>query len=429
MKTSYYNFIYPMKKDDTQFVVYNSFTNAMALMDKNEIDYITKGKEGLNAVNEDVKQTMVENGFIVDDNIDELELIRERMFRCRYDDRQLGITIAPTLDCNFRCVYCYEKECEKGVLMSESVCKDLVEYVSCRVKDIHGLSVAWYGGEPLLAIKVIESLSKEFINICNENNITYNAAIVTNGYLLDEQMIERIMACNVSFAQITLDGDREGHNARRPHANGCDTFDTIIQNIIKASKKINVAVRVNVDKKNMDAAEKVEKILNMDGQNSILVYPAPIQNEDGCYNQNECIGNEEFYRFKQSFYSTLKNKQFIMSQYPRLIGNSCCADNSASLVVAPNGDLFKCWTDIGKKEYCIGNLSEKRFDVFKSIRYIKYDATRDEKCRDCKFLPICMGGCPRDVADKKADRCIHVSDVHRAYITQIASVLNDVKEE
>ena len=65
----------------------------------------------------------------------------------------------------------------------------------------------WYGGEPLLAISPIERLTKKFKKICKRFNIEYSASIITNGYLLTEDVCNKLLDLDITDAQITLDGD------------------------------------------------------------------------------------------------------------------------------------------------------------------------------------------------------------------------------
>ena len=36
-----------------------------------------------------------------------------------------------------------------------------------------------------------------------------------------------------------------------------------------------------------------------------------------------------------------------------------------------------------------------------------YDATNDKICKVCKFLPICMGGCPDDRVNREKNCVVH----------------------
>ena len=95
-----------------------------------------------------------------------------------------------------------------------------------------------------------------------------------------------------------------------------------------------------------------------------------------------------------------------MGLYPFPHTNACGADSTRSIVIAPDGALYKCWNDIGIKEYSIGNINEAEPQYSERYYdYMMYDATADERCKDCKILPICMGGCPHRRMDNSPARC------------------------
>ena len=68
------------------------------------------------------------------------------------------------------------------------------------------LSVAWFGGEQLLAADVIESLSKRLMAPAEEKGVDYRASIITNAYLLTQDVIDMLSAVKVTSAQVTIDG-------------------------------------------------------------------------------------------------------------------------------------------------------------------------------------------------------------------------------
>ena len=89
--------------------------------------------------------------------------------------------------------------------MSRDVQEAITSYVRQQLEDetVKAFSVVWYGGEPLLKKDVIAGLSEAFMNICKANEVTYNASIITNGYLVDEETAKLLKDCSVSFAQVT----------------------------------------------------------------------------------------------------------------------------------------------------------------------------------------------------------------------------------
>lgn len=186
MKKSFYNFEFPFQEGSSQTIFYNSRTNALALLEaENYTQYKAFCEDGTAITDEKFLKDLTYGGFLVDDEIDELALIRFSLLQSRFGNHHLGLTIAPTSDCNFRCIYCYEKDSLRKSTMTEEVQNSLIDYVKRIAPIISDISVSWYGGEPLLALDIIERLTGEICAICEENKIGYRASIVTNGYLLD----------------------------------------------------------------------------------------------------------------------------------------------------------------------------------------------------------------------------------------------------
>lgn len=430
MKPSKYNFFYKYEENGENYIAYNSFSNALALLTNSQYCCFQNfQKDSSYRLEDKFVEELKKGNFIIDDEANELELIRERMLKCRYNTTTLGITIAPTLDCNLRCVYCYEKGCEKKGVMSKDIQDKIVEYVRRQVSTISQLSVNWYGGEPLLAIDVIESLTEHFLKICKENNITYSSTIITNGYLLNMETVNRLIECKISNCQVTIDGDKKTHNLRRPHVSGKDTYDTILKNAFNACKWFSVSIRVNLDKENLDSIFFIRDIIKRNKLANIIVYPAPIRDNNECYIDNACLKCHEFFNYEYQYILSVGEERDILRKYPVSHGNFCCADSLNTLVIGEDGRLYKCWSDIGRKDLCFGNICDDSYNIFKAIRYSKYDPTRDIKCKKCKFLPICMGGCPRDVYDRSNDRCLHFEELHEKYLRRITAVIEQKQEE
>ena len=98
------------------------------------------------------------------------------------------------------------------------------------------------------------------------------------------------------------------------------------------------------------------------------------------------------------FLRYLQNEHHIAEEvYPRRQQCLCIANTINNFVIAPNGDLYKCWNEIGRKDYIVGNIKNKKiitnYDLIcdYSINYNKFN---DPKCLECFLLPVCIGGCP-----------------------------------
>lgn len=91
----------------------------------------------------------------------------------------------------------------------------IIDMVEKMVEQKNDISITWYGGEPLIGKHIIYSLSEKFIKICNKYSVNYGAYMVSNGFLVTEEVIEQLKKYKVTGVQLTIDGPPEIHNIRR----------------------------------------------------------------------------------------------------------------------------------------------------------------------------------------------------------------------
>lgn len=159
-------------------------------------------------------------------------------------------------DCNFRCPYCFENDISshgkgwsKQVFTKQMV--DRAYEAMCEVqpnKAMHSKRITLYGGEPLLA------KNREIVQYIVEEGVKrgYIFSAITNGYdlhhftnLLGPKKIRRL--------QITLDGEEENHNRKRPHYRAGDSFAAIMKNVkLALSLDVQISMRINTDYDNVD---------------------------------------------------------------------------------------------------------------------------------------------------------------------------------
>jgi len=439
MKPSRYNFFFDFPEEPEKIVAYNSRTGALALMEKNNYDkYKNYVEKGIPIDDSKLIEDLKKGQFLIDDNVDELQLLRFNLWRSRFNDKNLGLTIAPTLGCNFACVYCYEKDSQKNVFMSEEVQDKIVEYIKRQIKYLQSVNITWYGGEPLLAFDIVKDMSEKIIKLCDENEVMYGASIITNGYNLTREVVEQFKNLRLSFIQITLDGPQDVHDKRRPLKGGQGTFEKILINIEENIDIMpNIYLRINVDKENVTRVNKILDELEIRGlKNRLSVYLGHVEHTNDSYVPNKCLSMYEYSKVTYMFEKVLKERGFsnnLMHKYPHLKYNFCGADSVNSMVIDPEGYIYKCWSDIGMEEYRVGNILDDTslvsLNVDKYMEYLLYDPTIDEMCIDCKLLPICMGGCPRRRIERVTERCRDYKYVLEEYLKDIAKELLEKKQE
>ena len=78
----------------------------------------------------------------------------------------------------------------------------------------------------------------------------------------------------------------------------------------------------------------------------------------------------------------------------------CTAKIKHGFIIQPNGDIVKCVSGVGRKEFIIDNIknmSENHKNYFFEELY------RDCLNKECQFLPICHTGCRFESLIKNRD--------------------------
>lgn len=387
---------------DDKFLIYNTLSGAFATLNK-ETKNIYDNIENLNIddLNSDDKETVSNlygQSFIVKKELDEYKLVSVLGQKQKYNSKYLNLTIAPTMNCNMNCPYCYEKK-EQG-MMSDDIINSLESFVEKQFKNRKylGLDISWYGGEPLMAKEAIIKISEKLISLCNKYDVLYASRIVTNGTLLSEGYATILKdECRVSEIQITLDGSAETNNARRLLKNKDDSFNKIIDGILTADKVgLSVSIRVNIDKTNVNEIDEIIDIIKshglIDKQNIYLYFAPVVASTDKCSTfSSTCYSMAEFGEIDFEIAKRMYNNN-VKPQYPSTRFLSCAAVSDNNFVIDPKGYLYRCWDDIEDMDRTIGNLND---GVEVNSVFLEWLSLDDEdKCKECDKFPICQGGCP-----------------------------------
>ena len=312
----------------------------------------------------------------------------------------VGLTICPTMNCNFDCPYCFERH--RPGKMTKEVQDDVVALAE-RMMDAAGgkhLSVTWFGGEPLLAPDVIESLSERLMALAKEKGAEYSAGIITNGYLLTQKNADMLGHCEVKNCQVTIDGLGATHDATRHLVGGGATFDRIIDNLRNVKLPFKVNIRQNVQESNLNEVEKVKELIGKlaeESGNNIIYAPAPVSSNDATRERGGEVG---------LLCGTDLSEIGLMQEAGRFAvgrGHYCGANILFSASIDEKGGLSKCWEAVGDPTLNYGNAHDwdpkdplnTASDPDRLTMYLNTALPNgDEECRECVWLPMCVGGCP-----------------------------------
>ena len=406
MQVSKYTFF--IEKHNT-CCLYNTFSNSLIAVDKMLFERLKElsakkqfKEEELNEDAEDI-DILKKGKFITDNDMDDFLLLKSSLNAQRNYNKALSLTIAPTMDCNFNCFYCFEEH-HSEYMTSEEI-QAIVHFIEQK-KDIVGLAITWFGGEPLMAFDRI----KEFYQQLKSPTENVSTKIVTNGYYMTPDVVDFFKEKKFHSVQLTVDGLGDDYNKVKYSVSDSNCWDTVLKNIdyLVTQTDIPTVIRVNMQKN--DTAEYL-KILTFfknkyPNQKHLHVAPAFVLGNRVLEQKTEYSNNLVEQKGKIVFDLELSkilsenNMEGLRFRYPDNKFYECgSARNENRFAIAPGGKLYKCWEIMGNKEDCYGILEADatikvtNFTVLN--RYLHAaDPLSDPTCKKCKFLPICAGGCP-----------------------------------
>jgi len=394
------------RTEEGTLLVFNSFSTAFMQFEGEEAEHFAHILDG-EPVEEspDFLETLAREGFIVPRTADELERARklhESLFE--HDDR-LRLTLLPTENCNFRCIYCYEEHTPKR--MSPELISSLVRLVRKKAPTLNNLGFSWFGGEPLLAMDIIEELTQQALEICKEHHIEYSSGMVTNGYLLTDKMADRCFSAQISRFQITLDGPAETHDTLRVLAGGGGTFDTIFANLQNLRRKKNdfqVKIRVNFTPDTISRIPDFMQFLKAEfgGDSRFAIYFHPVGQWGGKQDHliKTCDRKTEF-SLETEFMTMALQEGFTMDYWKdslQIFGSACYAADPYSFAIGTDGTVYKCTVAFLDPTNQIGKITpDGSMNIDQELHnlWIRSGEETDTECQLCAFRPVCQGNrCP-----------------------------------
>lgn len=399
------------KYNEKSYWVYNTLTTALVILDEDQYltyfvneDFLVDGKDFTD---------LCEMGFFIEDEFDELQYLEElRKTVVKSNKKIADIMIAPTMDCNAHCYYCFERGCHHEKMSIETA-DAVVEYIKNNWN--HELfNITWFGGEPLLAPDIIDYISEKM----RQEGINFISRITTNGYELTPEIVRRaIEQWNTNKIQISIDALFEEYDKVKRYNLNQDgrAFKKVIQNVkTTLDEGVKVRVRINFNPQEQYKAAALMEYL----QKEFSEYPhfesyfAPIDVDSEIV---PCIAGTFDDMSEHPFLSLIKFAQkygyydgnargekgnFLYDEHGLLVSlkmypspTNCYASCPSVFAIDSKGDLYKCHRVLGKgTDYSSGNVKTGviRNDIYNF--FCNTDLSYEE-CNECKLLPICQGGC------------------------------------
>lgn len=151
------------------------------------------------------------------------------------EERMEQLVLQVTQQCNLRCEYCtytdnekYNNRTHANKFMSFYTAKRGIDFLMSHSKRLQKVMVGFYGGEPLLAIGLIQQVIAYIEENYPEKDVSY--AMTTNGTLLNKEIVNYLVEKDIILT-VSLDGPKELHDYYRKFRDGRGSFDIIMKNL------------------------------------------------------------------------------------------------------------------------------------------------------------------------------------------------------
>lgn len=302
----------------------------------------------------------------------------------------LRYTLELTYNCNLRCPYCYVGDNRAKKELTTNEWFNIIE-------QIPGFGfISLVGGEPLLRNDFVQILEKATKQVFGKVNV------VSNGVLINEELINAFIKYKLLLLSVSLDGYGENHDKNR----GKDgIFDKIIANLeLLQSKNSNnkpmIDIKTIVLENNLEDLPKLYKLIS---DMNVKFFSIAFKRNNHL-KQNSCLREtftEEFYlneypiepyfdmeQFKEVYKeleSISKTSKTVLRWAPKFnpigdidriekyfnSGNKTvsamykpCLHPFSNMYITPEGNTYPCLS------YKTGNLVGKNVkDAFNSVNY------------------------------------------------------------
>jgi len=436
-------YIHIFKTNGPNILTLNTLTGAIDLIDKKIFDLLVTNKQ--KEIPRDIITKLRERKYLYETEDEEINFLNNLINQLAQTENCFPkapyFYLCLTYNCNLRCIYCNESDYvypgNEIIMTPELIDKALTTILSLtNTETLKKRPIILYGGEPFMesTYKIVEFTFKRI------RSLQLPLVIITNGTKINlfHDILCAFNQNSLTFV-ITLDGPKEIHDMRRPSMEGWSSYEAIVKNIewiLESGFKLELQCILD-----MQNIAYLSEFCNLIITKKWHLYP----------NCRFFIGRTMFINSKYNYRYTLSEADFVkllfeqihknhnikeifkkftggfqISAYldsifssghpplPKITG--CRACNPGLYVFCPDGFIYPCLKLINLENFAIGKFYPKLvWNDIQLNRWRNYKITNNLKCKCCKFLLICQGGCPARQF-MGIHKCPNIPDVVDAYL-------------
>ena len=325
--------------------------------------------------------------------------------------------------CNMSCSYCYADTGKFGGhsrLMSLDVAKATVDRLIAESDPTVGLVLGYMGGEPLLNRSVVHETTRYAVQAAQAANRQIRFSLTTNGTLLQKEDAELFAQFPFTVA-ISVDGNREQHDAIRKMNNGSSSYEGLqrgLELLARYGRPQHLAARITVTPKTGELLPILDHVISLGfdevGFAVVLVSPDPsfaFDPEDFTILLQEAIacGKKAIQEIKSGRPYPFSNLETALQEIHRGSHRPYpCGAGAAYLSANAEGRLFACHRLIDDPEFAMGSV-EKGSDWQARANHLAHKHVDNfASCQQCWARYLCGGGCYHEVSRRGRIGCDYI---------------------
>ena len=418
MKKSIYNTYIHFDNGDT--LLYNAYEDTFAVIPSSSLQgcdvEALQPDEIMNRF-PTLYNDMKKAGMLVNDDKDEAACLRKRIELIDNDPTLFQLHVNPTVDCNFRCWYCYEDH-KAGTYMTEDIMERIFKFTDkvLQRKELRHFQLGFFGGEPLLRFdRIAKPIIKSIAEKCNKQDVILSLHFTSNGYLINDNIVNFLSRFLCGF-QITFDGHRPHHDKTRTPTNESGSYDKILYNIQKLLiAGINVNARINYTGSNLPDAHKIiDDISGITNQRKGHLHVDLQKVWQDTTNWKDVSPYLNAIISKANSYGVPCHSSDLLNH----VRDSCYGNKKNHILINYNGDAYCCTARDFNNTNRVGYLDTCGDIIWDKPNYMELRMkTRMNRpsCLKCRIAPICSGGCRQNGMErlKDGDYCMYGNNEDR----------------
>lgn len=318
-------------------------------------------------------------------------------------------------DCDLSCRYCYSGGentrygGERAKMTADTALRTVDYLLDCDLVDRRGISIGFFGGEPLINYPVLETVIEHCEHIAQlrqQSPGLFRFNLTTNGLSLTAERCAYLLRHGVRI-RMSVDGMPEAHDRNRVTRSGRGSHDIVVRNLQNAiaERPELVSVRATLTPDNIDLLQMDDFFTSIgvsDYGFDIAVAPPGQQTfwtSEALDRLDESYAGyfQRLLALVESGVRTGHGLANVLARVGKIHSRDAnsipCNMGREMIAVSPEGKFYPCQWLVDSPQFCIGDVDA---GLDPSARHMLFPAFVPEKesCAACWARRLCDGACP-----------------------------------